>query len=86
MNEKQFIRSLAAAARDDAPPAVDVSAVVMSRICAQPKRRRANVLMWSYAAASAVAATFVAVWATHLMLLRETAAMDLLGPAMRALP
>jgi len=86
MNEEQFIQSLAAAARDDAPPRVDVTAAVLSRIGAQPRRRRANVLMWTYAAVTSVAATFVAVWATHLMLLRENAAMDLIGPAMRALP
>jgi hypothetical protein len=86
MNEEQIIRTLAAAARDDAPPAVDVTGVVMARIQAQPGRRRANVLMWSYAAVTALAATFVAVWTAHLLLLQDNASLDLIGPVMGALP
>lgn len=86
MNEEQILRTLASAARNDAPPALDVSGDVLSRIEARPRARRANVLMWSYAAVSAVAATFVAFWMVHLLRAQELAALDFLGPAVRALP
>ena len=86
MNEKQYIQTLAAAARNDAPPTVDVTADVMARIQAQPRRRRGNILMWTYAAVTAVAATFVAAWAAHLLLLQDNASLDLIGPVMGALP
>lgn len=86
MNEEQYIRTLAASAKDDAPPALDVTGVVMARIQAQPRRRRANVLMWTYATVSALAATFVAAWTAHLLLLQDNASLDLIGPVMGAMP
>jgi hypothetical protein len=86
MNEEQLLRTLAATAQNDAPPALDVTGVVLARIQAQPRRRRANVLMWTYAAATALAATFVAAWTAHLLLLQDNASLDLIGPVMGALP
>jgi len=86
MNEEQLLRTLASAARNDAPPRVDVTNVVLERIQAQPRRRRANFLLWTYAAATTVAATFVAAWTAHLLLLQDNASLDLIGPVMGALP
>ncbi|MBN1553503.1 MAG: hypothetical protein JXA11_02065 [Phycisphaerae bacterium] len=84
MNEQRILQTLATAAQGDGPPSVDVAGIVMRRI--QKPARRANFLLWTYAAATAVAACFVAAWTAHVLLLEENAALDIIAPVMGALP
>lgn len=86
MNEEQLLRRLASAARNDVPPTVDVSDDVLGRLRARGRPPRTDWLLWSYAATTAAAATFVAVWASQWLIQQQTAALDFLGPAMRAMP
>lgn len=85
MNEEQYLQRLVGAADGDAPPAIDVTATVLARVRVPPKRR-ANILLWTYATTTALAATFVAAWTAHLLLLQDNASLDLIGQVMGALP
>jgi len=77
MNEERIIRKLAAAARADEPPLIDVSDRVLSRLPAvrEPK----NVLLWTFSAISSVAAAIIIIVAIQVTLANQDPVAGFLG-------
>jgi len=80
MNEVETLRKLAAAARPDRPPPVDVTRAVLDRIAA--RERRGEWVVWLFAATAAAAAVVVSVVAQHVAAGRQDAFADFLESMM----
>lgn len=64
MNELENFDRLCEAARNDAPPAVDVSGKVIEALAERAERR--NPWLWAFAGVSSAAALFIAAVAIYI--------------------
>ena len=77
MNEERIIRKLAAAARADEPPLIDVSDRVLSRLPAM--REPKNLLLWTFSAISSMAAAVIVIVAIQVTLANQDPVAGFLG-------
>ena len=77
MNEERIIRKLAAAAKADGPPLIDVSDRVLSRLPAM--REPKNLLLWTFSAISSAAAAIVIIVAIQVTLANQDPVAGFLG-------
>ena len=84
MNEERILRRLAAAARNDGPPVIDVSNRVIESVnrLSAPTNR---LIVW-FAAVTAVAATVIAVLAMQAALIPPEPTSELLHAVLAATP
>ena len=84
MDEEQVLRKLAAAARGDWPPAIDVADGVLAGLAerAEPPK----LLLWSFTAASSVAAAAVTIAALWVWAVRNDPAVSIVNSMMAVLP
>lgn len=75
MNEERILQNLAAAARGDGPPAVDVADRVVASL--RIRRKQSRLVVW-FATGAAAAAMVVAVLAVQAMTTKGGGTMD--GP------
>ena len=77
MNEERIIRNLAAAAKADGPPLIDISDRVLSRLPAM--REPKNLLLWTFSAVSSVAAAIIIIVALQVTLANQDPVAGFLG-------
>jgi len=75
MDKRETFRKLLTAARDDPPPLVDVSDVVLERIGAGTRRR--DLLPWIFAATTSAAAAAILAIALRVLIARQHAGFGL---------
>ncbi len=83
MNEEKILRKLAAAARTDAPGALDVRAGVLTQIEAAARPSR-PLGLWAFAASAAAAAVILFVVADHIAAMRQDPVGEVFETMMRA--
>jgi len=81
MNEIDILRKLAAAARPDAPPDVDVAGRVLRTVRGPAPAPQTDRALWVLAAVSSVAAAVVAAVAAQSYLAWQDPLQALFGPA-----
>ncbi len=79
MNEERILKKLAAAARADLPPRIDVSGQVLERLVRRSQPRR--LALWAFAATSSAAAAAVTLLAVHVSAARQ----DLFGEFLQSI-
>ena len=79
MNEERILKNLAAAARADAPPLVDVTERVLADLPAPARAPRA--MLWAFAGACSTAAAAVIVLALNV----EAAGQDPMGEFLQSI-
>ena len=77
MNEERIIRKLAAAAKVDGPPLIDISDRVLSRLPAM--REPKNLLLWTFSAISSMAAAIIIIVAIQVTLANQDPVAGFLG-------